>query len=255
MNIQEKKKELEEVFSGLYFEPVSHTYTDEYGTSFSSCTEFIRKFELEKDWDTIRENYAKKHGKTVDEVKADWEYKGKYATTLGTEVHAVMEYIWQGKDYPGNKQEMDKYEGMFEEYVGRKKVAEELYRKMSKRYEPVLNEFKVFDRDIHIAGTIDFIAYDKIDDSFVIIDWKSSKKFEHTAFRRIEKMKYPFDSYDDCNVNHYSLQLSVYKYIIEKHTDIKISKLILFQLPKLGQIPDTCECNDMTKELNILFNN
>lgn len=257
-------------FRGLSFEPSTHTYSDGKGTKFTSCTEFVKKFEFEKDWDEIRNKSALKkihkekgtnYVPTKEELeeestklKAEWEKTGQYAATLGTEVHAVMEYLWQGKDYTGDEEAMAQFPGMKEEFLDRKFIATTLFKRMSKRYVPIANEFRVFDADLKLAGTIDFIAYDMVDNKLVIIDWKSSKKFNKQAWKPDEVMKYPFNGYDDCNVNHYSLQLSLYKYIIEKNTDLKVGDLILFQLPKPGTYPESCNCNDMTKEINFLFN-
>lgn len=246
---------LKSVFAGLKFNPATHTYTDEYNTKFISCTQFENLFKFKKDWDAIRKKYAEDHHVDEAEVKAKWEAAGKYATTLGTEVHSVMEYLWQGKDYPGNPEVFAKYPGMAEDFEARKKIATEMFKKMSVRFEPVANEFRVYDRDIKIAGTIDFIAWDKIEKNLVIIDWKSSKKFDKSSFKPGEMMSYPFNDYQDCNTNQYSLQLSVYKYIVEKNTGLKVGKLILFQLPKAGKYPESFVCHDMCKEINLLFNN
>lgn len=261
---------LKEGFKGLEFEASTHTYSDEYGTRFTSCTEFVKKFEYQKDWEEIRKKSAIKRIKKEkgqdykpsddeiaehsEQLKTEWANAGQYAATLGTEVHAVMEYLWQGKDYTGDQEAMSKFPGMPEEFEARKKIAISLFNKMSKRYTPVANEFRIFDRDIKIAGTVDFIAYDRMNNELVIIDWKSSKEFNKSAWKPDELMSYPFNEYEDCNVNHYSLQLSTYKYIIEKNAGLKVGKLILFQLPKPGHFTQSCECNDMTKELNLLFN-
>ena len=246
-------EKLKTAFSGIKFDAETHTYTDEFNTQYVSCTQFEDLFKLNRDWDAIRRAFAEKNGKSIEEVKMEWEASGKYATTLGTEMHAVMEYLWQGKDYTGNTEEMSKFPGMLEDFAERKKIAIQLYNRMARRYEPIANEFKVFDRDMKIAGTVDFIAYDKQKKEIVIIDWKTSKQFSKSAFKPTDTMLYPFNEYQDCNVNNYSLQLSVYKYIIERNTDLKIGKLILFQLPSKGHFPDTCECHDMHKELDKLF--
>lgn len=249
-NILEK---LNSVFTGLKFNPETHTYTDDYNTKFISCTQFGDLFKFKRDWAAIRKKYAEKYHIDEAEVKAKWEAAGQYATTLGTEIHSVMEYLWQGKDYPGNPEVFAKFPGMEEDFIARKKIATDIFRKMSNRFEPIANEFRVYDRDIKIAGTIDFIAWDKIDKCLVIIDWKSSKKFDKNSFKPGEMMSYPFNEYQDCNTNHYSLQLSVYKYIVEKNTGLKIGKMILFQLPKAGMMPESFVCRDMCKELNLLF--
>lgn len=264
-------QELVDSFRGLSFEESTHTYSDDYGTRYTSCTEFVKKFEYERDWNEIRRKSALKRirkergdskyeptetelNAVVETLRAEWETAGQYAATLGTEIHAVMEYLWQGEDYAGDLDAMSKFPGMLEDFVGRKKLATDIYRKLSRRYEPIANEFRIYDRELKLAGTVDFLAWDRIDNVLAIVDWKSSKKFSRNAWRPEELMRYPFDKYEDCNVNHYSLQLSLYKYIIERNTGLKVGKLILYQLPKSSFMPESCECRDMTTEINVLFN-
>ena len=40
-------------------------------------------------------------------------------------------------------------------------------------------------------------------------------------------MLYPLDSLDDCNYSHYSLQLNIYKILIEKYTSIKVKNVFI----------------------------
>ena len=65
------------------------------------------------------------------------------------------------------------------------------------------------------AGTIDMLAYNLKKGCYSIIDWKTSKKFDQgNSFTPY--MKPPFEHVLSCNTNEYSLQLSLYKYILEK---------------------------------------
>ena len=60
-----------------------------------------------------------------------------------------------------------------------------------------------------------------IKDTVNIIDYKTNKEIKTTGFTNWEKitqkMTGPCAHLDDCNFNHYSLQLSIYMYIILKH--------------------------------------
>lgn len=69
-------------------------------------------------------------------------------------------------------------------------------------------------------------------------------------------MKAPFSTYDDCNCAEYSIQLSTYKAILEKHCpDIKIGEMVLIQLPKEGTDPDIFKCYDFSERIKIYLDN
>lgn len=231
------------------------------GTKYKSVTGFIKQFETPTDWDAKRRNCAikqikKEKGekykpsdeeifKVSEELKEAWAYAGTYATTLGTEIHSVMENLWYRKDYAGNKAVMSQFDGMYEDFLARKVYCKSLYDKMKNVYVPIKNEVIVYDRDNALCGTIDFLAYNKKTNKYAILDWKTSKELNTFDQYNGNKMQAPFTEFDDCNVNHYSLQLSTYAWILEKHTNIKIDELILFQIPKATTTPVIARCNDM----------
>lgn len=244
-------------FNDIKFTEETHIYTDSRNTKYTSSTQFIKRFYPYKDWDAQLKKSAEKRGIDPATLRKEWDYKGEYATTLGTELHGVMEMLWQKKDYAGNKAKMDSYDGMWEEFLLRKLECIKLFEKMKRIYIPIATELVVNDPENGIAGSMDFLAYDFVHKYYVIIDWKSSAEFnlENTfgPNRSHIKLLEPFDSYDDANVNQYSLQLSLYKYIIEKYTKIKIGDMILFQLPKAGQFPKVQRCNDMSGILSTIL--
>lgn len=265
-------KQLWDAFNDIYFEEGPHTYTDSVGTEYTSVTTFCGQFQAEKDWDAIAKKSAlkacKKDIKGLDdkekekilsekakELRKTWKKSGDYATTLGTEVHAVMEYLWQNKDYAGNKDKMALFPGMLEDFEYRKNKCKELFNSMKKMYVPIKNEFIVYDKDWKLCGTIDFLCWNKIKGCYAILDWKTSKEFTRSNFYH-EKLKAPFSAYDACNTVEYSIQLSTYKAILEKHCpDIKIGELVLIQLPKEGTEPDVFKCFDFSDTLTKYLDN
>ena len=84
---------------------------------------------------------------------------------------------------------------------------------------------------LHVAGQIDLIA--KQGNCITILDWKTNKKIDTKGFfdsktRKSEKMKFPLGSLDECNYNHYCLQLSTYAYMLtQKHPEFIIDDLVL----------------------------
>lgn len=144
----------------------------------------------------------------------------------------------------GNVDKMKQFDGMLEDFCDRKKYCQSLYDKMKNVYISIANEFIVCDKDNALCGTIDMLAYNKKTNKYAIIDWKTSKEFATTSFDS-SKMTGVFAEYDDCNVNHYSLQLSTYAWILEKYTSIKIEEMTLFQIPNKNSMPVIATCNDM----------
>lgn len=84
---------------------------------------------------------------------------------------------------------------------------------------------------LHVAGQIDLIA--KQGNCITILDWKSNKKIETKSFfdpktHRSIRMQFPLGTLDDCNYNHYCLQLSTYAYMVtQKHPEFIIDDLVL----------------------------
>ena len=46
----------------------------------------------------------------------------------------------------------------------------------------IFTEIIVYSKELKIAGTIDILAYDKTEDVYEIIDWKTSKKIKTRSF-------------------------------------------------------------------------
>ena len=164
-----------------------------------------------------------------------------------------MELIWQKKNYNFDKRLNEKFPDMEEDFNFRKQRCIELFNKMKKVYTPVANEFIVYDQPNGICGTIDALMYNTKKNCFSIIDWKTSKKFD-TGNQWSEYMKEPFSHVINCNTAHYSLQLSLYKYILEKYTSIKIGELVLFQIPgKEIPMPQVFTCFDFSSQIAKYF--
>ena len=91
-------------------------------------------------------------------------------------------------------------------------------------------EVIIYSRELGIAGSIDVLAKDIKSDTYIIIDWKTSKSISKSSYGG--KMgTHPITSHlMDCKYVHYSMQLSLYRYLIEEYYDVKISNLIIAHL-------------------------
>lgn len=88
------------------------------------------------------------------------------------------------------------------------------------------SEMCICSRDHKVAGTIDCLFKDE-EDRFYLIDWKRSKEIRPWSS---EKGFGPFSNLNDCNYIHYTLQLNLYRYILETNYNISIYRMWLVNL-------------------------
>jgi hypothetical protein len=90
---------------------------------------------------------------------------------------------------------------------------------------PIKNEFVVGDlEDTRICGMLDMLVYNSETEKYEIFDFKTNKRFS-TVSEFKKKLQHPVQHLDECELNIYSLQLSLYKIFIQKYTKIEIDKL------------------------------
>jgi len=69
---------------------------------------------------------------------------------------------------------------------------------------------------------------------YVLIDWKTSKRIDMKSFKGKMGIKKETKKIEDCNYNHYALQLSLYRYILETYYGININRQIIAHLKEDG---------------------
>ena len=198
--------------SYISFDETNHTYIVD-GNTLQSVTNIVENCFPKFDAELHAKYTAAKMGITPEEVIMMWEQKGKESRELGTVMHQKIESYYQGKD----SKEDDSYR-LFKMFTDKVKL------------EPYRTEWAVYDTDYNIAGTIDFVDYQ--DGKYTIYDWKRSDKIIANGMpvkvsKYQEKGVYPLEHLENCAYYHYALQLSLYKFILEKNYDIKVSDLRL----------------------------
>lgn len=155
--------------------------------------------------------------KEADNIERGWQKKGEEAANEGRFLHEQIEFYYLKQNY----QRTSEFH-LFEQFVG-----------SHSSIEPYRTEWRIFDEDFNIAGTIDLIAKNGHD--FEIYDWKRSKKV--VGINRLPIIENRFQNgvgnlqeMPDTSYNKYCLQQSIYKFIIEKNYGIKISKMYLIVL-------------------------
>ena len=93
---------------------------------------------------------------------------------------------------------------------------------MSKRSLKSLSTAK----ELAIAGTIDVLMKNKNSGEYVLIDWKTSKRIDKKSFKGKKGIRKESSQIEDSKYNHYALQLSLYRYILEKYYGIMVARTI-----------------------------
>ncbi|SVB97044.1 uncharacterized protein METZ01_LOCUS249898, partial [marine metagenome] len=102
---------------------------------------------------------------------------------------------------------------------------------------PHINTFSeviIYSKELGIAGTIDILMMNEKLQEYVLIDWKTSKRIDMKSFKGKKGIKKETIIIEDCNYNHYALQLSLYRYILEEYYGIKVTRQLVAHLKDEG---------------------
>ena len=188
--------------------------------SFTSVTTYVEHFfegfDALKIATKLVNNHPKYSDHTVESLMAEWNATADY----GTRVHHEIEKWIKERIEPEDKKAIH----------GRDWLAQyELRSDMD-----VLSEVIVYSTELSIAGTVDILAKDNATGEYDIIDWKTSKKIETASYRKKMGTHPSTRHVMDCNFYHYSLQLSLYRYILEQYYGLKIHNQLIGHLKDDG---------------------
>lgn len=199
-----------------------HVYTID-GVPVPSASTIISRFFPEFDMEYWSERKAPELGMSASEVAKMWSDKGKVARDKGTLLHEQIENYYLGIDYK-ETEEFDQFRKFLNDHSD---------------LQPYRSEWRIFDDNLNIAGTIDLIVSNGTNHD--IYDWKRSKKvintFDGEPIRQNQWQQGVGGLYhiDDTSYNRYCLQQSLYKYILEKNYNIEIENMYLIVMyPNYG---------------------
>jgi hypothetical protein len=85
----------------------------------------------------------------------------------------------------------------------------------------IKSEFVIGDKESGLCGTLDNLSYNKKTKKLVIFDYKTNKEIK-IENPRGETLLAPFKHLQSCELVKYSLQIWLYKLILEKNTPFKV---------------------------------
>jgi hypothetical protein len=205
----------------VFFRAEDHSYksvNSEDNIKWISVTSFVSKFKEKFDPIAISQKASKNkkskwYGMTPEDIQKAWSKETDRALTLGTWYHneresdlLSLETLTQGGEPLKIITPIIDEEGI--KYAPEQKLENGIYP-----------EHFVYLKSAGLCGQSDRV--DVINGVVNIIDYKTNKEIKTEGYRNWEgiskKMLSPVAHLDDCNLNHYSLQLSFYMYIILKH--------------------------------------
>ena len=221
-------KELQ-YFKGIDFHEEEHFYTINDYRFGISATSLIETYAQEFDSDGISQMVANKRGISQKKVLDEWKKENEFSCIKGSCIHLKAQSLWMGTDYEIDYNTIDDNidkDRLKKEYDIMSKQAINFYNDYKDMYDMIQDEFIVWSKEFDIAGSIDGIMYNKYTQQCCILDFKSNKDLQFKSKYR-KKMKVPLHELDDVNGQHYYVQLSIYKYLIEKYTNIKVDELFI----------------------------
>ena len=240
----------------LRFDPIKHHYFIDDNPDTISVSQLIAKFfpkfdseywSRKKAKERLKANYEKITEENVlrmqEIILVEWKTKGENAANLGTELHKAIEDYYNGLVYKKETPEFKYFLKFKERYATMK---------------PYRGEWRVFDEEYLIAGTIDMV-YQKDGNEFYMFDWKRSKKVvDDQGNPKLPSYDYAsgeLSHLSDNSYNKYAIQQNIYKYILEKRYDKKITSMNLLILHPNFDTYHLVKLPDLTKEVEYIFEN
>lgn len=246
-----RQLELQE-YTNIFFDEPTHKYTDNCGNVYKSVTTVIHDYVPVFDARKHARTQSIKTGESVESILAKWKHINKEAVNKGNLKHNELEnYVKFTSKFYNAVKYIQTNDGRLRCFsikdlldandVGEMNIGD-FEEKLNGQYPVILktikyyvdkgykiySEINVFNPLFLISGTIDILLVKG--DEFVIIDWKTNRKeilFKSGYYKKDRDgivtniwipsksyLLYPLDYIEDCNGNHYTLQLSMYALLV-----------------------------------------
>ena len=238
----------------IRFEPCTHTYYVKGLRVSCSVTGLVHMFANEFDPDKCIARMQQGHRwprpeyshassgilipYTAAEIKATWHANGAEASARGTWLHHQVEVLLNGGSVEGKPTELDLFAA---------------FLRTCPKLMAFRTEWCIYSDDDDVAGCIDFVCLNK-EGKAVLFDWKRTKDICNKFQNPWSSMKMPLGHLDDCAGQHYSLQLNLYKHILQRYYQLEVQDMFVVGLhPDRGTIPFVYKAPDMSAEVQMML--
>lgn len=209
-----------QVFEKVKFITEDHSYLINNSKAVS-VTSILKKLVKAFDSDYWALVKSKDMGITPEELKSKWEFSAKLSQIKGTVTHSILESKLAGTEfiYPEelilNHFGYDPVQDLVQNMLP---LIDKFTKDIDGKMVAIASELVVGDFDYMVGGTIDQIFYNHKSGKLEIWDWKTNKQIKTNS--RYFHLP-PIDHIADTELDHYSLQLSFYRLILEKNTNLE----------------------------------
>lgn len=208
-------------------------------------------------YDGCREKYNElqemiKQPTTVQEVLDEWDYKNKFACAKGSTCHEYAQTRWSKELWiPLEFDKSVEYNKAVYKII---QQADRFYNDYQDRLEHLADEFVVGSSEYDICSAIDHLFINKLTGGLVLVDYKTNSDI-HKTEKYAKDMKVPLSHLKDYTLNHYFIQLSIYKYLVEKYTNLKIEEMFIVYFSENIENYEIIEIPYLKKEVEKILEN
>jgi hypothetical protein len=215
------------IFDQIIFDEPTHTYTLD-GKPLTSVSRTLDRVKAPFDRELIAGKMARKSGRPVADILAEWEEKGRLSREKGERVHAHIERVLKGQ------QDDDPFLAL-NTLLPEEKAFNSFWESDARKLLTLERaEWIVGDAELGIGGRLDALFYSPKTQKRHIWDWKTGSKFRTS--NQWDRMLEPFGDLDDCELQIYSLQASLYRLIVERGTGEELGDSYILYLGPDGHL-------------------
>lgn len=250
MTREEYLQELNKAFGDFKFYEENHTYTYKGKPISIGATGLIEQYTQDFDAEAIAEKVALKENKSVKQVLDEWKTKNQIACEKGHLGHLGAQSLWNKENVLEDIKSCSKAVKIPLETI--LKQANNFYSDYKDRLEHLADEFVIGSESYNLASAIDHLFINKLTGGLVLVDYKTNSDI-HKNEKYAKNMKVPLSHLKDTTLNHYAIQLSIYKYLVEKYTNLKIEEFFIVYMSENIENYEIIEVPYLYKEVkNIL---
>lgn len=226
MTKEEILNKLKDSFKDFQFFEEGHYYECKGKRVGISVTRLIEEYTNEFNAEEMAEKVANKENRLVEDILAEWKYKADFACAKGSTCHEYAQSLWSKSiwKYIPFGQDI-----AFKLAVNKiKKQAKNFKFEYENHLEHLIDELPIGSEEFDIASCVDHLFYNKLTGGLVLVDYKTNSYmsgYNKKAYSK--KMKVPLNHLNDDALHHYHIQLSIYKYLIEKYTGLKVEEMFI----------------------------
>ena len=261
----EREKMLEvlrDSFKDFVFFEDEHYYEYKGNRVGVSVTSFISQFENEFKKEEIAEKCSIKENRPVEDILKEWKYKADFACEKGTTCHEYAQSLWNSLySYDNyNMRLFDKSDKYLESVYKIQEQAKNFRSDYNYCLEHLVDELPIGSEEYDIASCVDHLFYNKLTGGLVLVDYKTNsilKGYNDSEYNRryTKKMKVPLHKINDDSLHHYYIQLSIYKFIIEKYSGLKVEEMFIVYMSENIENYEIIKIPYLEEEVKIILEN